>query len=180
MNNNKTKVVTNKVRLSYLNVWEPKSINGGLPKYSVSIIIPKHDLKTLENIDKAIDEALEEGISKFGGIVPNKALLKLPLRDGDLEKGDDVYKDSYFINANSITPPQIVDKIVKAILNQSEVYSGMYGRVSLNFYAFNSNGNMGVACGLGNIQKVADGEILGRKSNAEDDFEVVGKEDFLN
>ena len=125
-----TKVVTGiNTRLSYANIWEPKSINGGKEKYSVSLIIPKSYTKTVTAIEKAIDAAIEEGIGKFGGKKPNKAALKLPLRDGDLEKDDLNYKDAYFINANSITAPQIVDKQVQPILDQTEVYSGCYARV---------------------------------------------------
>ncbi|WP_302131780.1 DUF2815 family protein [uncultured Dialister sp.] len=177
---NKTKVVTGTVRLSYANVWEPKSINGGKEKYSVSLIIPKSDTKTLEAINTAIDAAITEGISKFGGKKPNKASLKLPLRDGDVERDDDAYKDSYFVNANSITAPQIVDKHVQPILDRSEVYSGVYARVSITFYAFNSNGNRGIACGLGNIQKISDGEPLGGKTTAADDFTTLDDDDFLS
>ena len=93
--------------------------------------------------------------------------MKLPLRDGDIDRPDDeAYADSYFINANSITPPQVVDKNVNPVLDRSEVYSGVYGRVSVSFYAFNSNGNKGIACGLGNVQKVRDGEPLGGRTNA--------------
>ncbi len=170
MANNATKVVTGVVRLSYANVWEPKSINGGKEKFSTSIIIPKSDVKTVEAIRKAIDAAIEEGIGKFGGKKPARGSLKLPLRDGDTERDDEAYRDSWFLNANSITAPQIVDSHVQPILDRSEVYSGCYARVSLSFYAFNSNGNRGVACGLGNIQKVRDGEPLGNRSTAADDF----------
>lgn len=179
-NQNNTKVVTGIVRLSYANVWEPKSINGGAEKYSVSLIIPKSDKKTIADIEKAIDNAIKEGASKFGGKIPNKAALKLPLRDGDLERDDEAYKDSFFVNANSTTPPQIVDTKVQPILDRSEVYSGVYARVSVTFYAFNSNGNKGIACGLGNIQKVRDGEPLGGRSNAIDDFTTLDDEDFLD
>jgi hypothetical protein len=168
---NPTKVVTGVVRLSYANVWEPKSINGGAEKYSVSLIIPKADTKTLGAIQKAIDSAIEEGRGKFGGKVPSKATLKLPLRDGDVDRPDDeAYTNCYFINANSSSAPEIVDKSLNPILNRSEVYSGVYARASINFYAFNSNGNRGIACGLGNIQKVRDGEPLGGKTSAADDF----------
>ena len=168
---NPTKVVTGVVRLSYANVWEPKSINGGAEKFSVSLIIPKADTKTLGAIQKAIDAAIEEGRGKFGGKVPSKATLKLPLRDGDVDRPDDeAYTNCYFINANSSSAPEIVDKSLNPILNRSEVYSGVYARVSINFYAFNSNGNRGIACGLGNIQKVRDGEPLGGKTSAADDF----------
>ena len=168
---NPTKVVTGVVRLSYANVWEPKSINGGAEKFSVSLIIPKADTKTLGAIQKAIDAAIDEGRGKFGGKVPSKATLKLPLRDGDVDRPDDeAYTNCYFVNANSSSAPEIVDKSLNPVLNRSEVYSGVYARVSINFYAFNSNGNRGIACGLGNIQKVRDGEPLGGKNSAADDF----------
>lgn len=178
---NPTKVVTGVVRLSYANVWEPKSINGGTQKYSVSLIIPKSDTKTLNAINAAINAAIEEGKGKFGGKIPNKAALKLPLRDGDIDRPDDeAYGNSYFINANSFTAPQIVDKNVNPILERSEVYSGVYARVSINFYAFNSNGNKGIACGLGNIQKLRDGEPLSGRTSAAEDFATDVDDDFLS
>ncbi|MBO6182653.1 MAG: DUF2815 family protein [Acidaminococcaceae bacterium] len=177
---NATKVVTGKVRLSYAHVWEPVSINDSKPKYSVSLVIPKSDKETIKKINAAVDAAIEEGIAKFGGKRPNKAALKLPLRDGDTERDDEAYKNSFFVNANSTTAPQIVDRAVNPILDREEVYSGCYARVSINFYAYNTNGNKGIACGLGNIQKVADGEPLGGRSNAKDDFGSLEDEDFLN
>ena len=177
---NPTKIVTGVVRLSYANVWEPASINGGNPKYSVSLIIPKHDEKTVDAINAAIDAAIRDGASKFGGKIPNRAALKLPLRDGDTERDDEAYKGCWFINANSTTAPQIVDRSVQPILDRSEVYSGCYARVSINFYAFNTNGNKGVACGLGNIQKVRGGAPLGGKTSAADDFSTDLDDDFLS
>ena len=168
------RVVTGVVRLSYANVWEPKSINGGDHKYSCSIIIPKTDTETVNAINAAIDCAIKEGIGKFGGKVPPKGALKLPLRD------DENYAGCYFINANSKTAPQIVDKSVRPILDRSEVYSGVYANVSLSFYAFNTNGNRGIACGLGNIQKVRDGEPLGGRTNASAEFETLADDDFLS
>lgn len=179
-NNSKTKVITGTgTRLSYFHGWEPAAINGGTPKYSVSVLIPKEDIQTVNAINAAIDAAIEEGISKFGGKKPNRAALKLPLRDGDLEREDEAYSGHWFINANSTTAPQIVDRAVKPILDRGEVYSGCYARVSLSFYAFNSNGNRGVACGLGNIQKIRDGEPLGGRATAEDDFSTLDDDDFL-
>lgn len=175
-----TKVVTGIVRLSYANVWEPASINGSKPKYSVSLIIPKGDTKTIADINAAIDAAIQEGAAKFGGKIPNKAALKLPLRNGDIERDDEAYKGSYFVNANSTTAPEVVDRSLQRILDRNEVYSGCYARVSINFYAFNSNGNRGIACGLGNIQKVRDGEPLGGKTSAADDFATDLDDDFLS
>ena len=183
--NNPTKVITGvNTRWSYVNAWEAKSINGGAPKYSVSLIIPKSDTKTLEKIQAAIQAAYEEGQGKLKGngkSVPMLSALKTPLRDGDAERPDDeAYANSYFINANSGTAPGIVDADRNPIIDRSEVYSGVYGRASINFYAFNSNGNKGIACGLNNLQKLRDGEPLGGKSRAEDDFATEEDEDFLS
>jgi len=179
MDSNKTKVVTGVVRFSYANVWEPKSINGSDEKYSVSLIIPKTDKKTIAQIEAAVEAAEQDGKAKFGGKIP--ANLKLPLRDGDVDRPEDeAYKNSYFINANSKERPGIVDKNVKPILDQSEFYSGCYGRASITFYAFNQNGNKGVAVGLQNLQKLLDGEPLSGRSRAEDDFSTFEDEDFLS
>ncbi len=175
---NITKVVTGKVRFSYLNAFEPRSINGGDEKFSVSLIIPKSDKKTLAEIKGAIEQAKKDGTTKFGGNAP--ANLKLPLRDGDVDRADDeAYKDSYFVNANSKDRPGVVDKNVKAILDPTELYSGCYGRASIVFYAFNQNGNKGIACGLQNLQKLSDGEPLSGRSRAEDDFSTADDDDFL-
>ena len=181
---NPTKVITGvKTRWSYANVWQAKSINGGAPKFSVSLIIPKSDTKTVTAVKNAIQAAYEEGQSKLKGnskSVPALTAIKTPLRDGDAERSDDeAYKDSYFINANSATAPGIVDAVRNPIIEHSEVYSGVYGRASINFYAFNSNGNRGIACGLNNLQKISDGEPLGGKTRAEDDF-ADEDEDFLS
>lgn len=183
--NNPTKVITGvNTRWSYVNAWEAKSINGGVPKFSVSLIIPKSDTKTIEKIQAAIQAAYEAGQGKLKGngkSVPALSVLKTPLRDGDAERPDDeAYADAYFINANSATAPGIVDADRNPILDRSEVYSGVYGRASINFYAFNSNGNKGIACGLNNLQKIRDGEPLGGKSRAEDDFATEDDEDFLS
>ena len=182
--NNPMKVITGPdTRWSYANVWEPKSINGGTPKFSVSLIIPKSDTKTVAKIQAAIEAAYREGEAKLKGngkTVPALTAIKTPLRDGDTERPDDpAYAGAYFVNANSATAPGIVDADRQPILDTSEVYSGVYGRASINFYAFNSNGNKGIACGLNNLQKIRDGEPLGGKSRAEDDFATDDDEDFL-
>lgn len=182
---NPTKVITGpNTRWSYANIWEPKSINGGAPKFSVSLIIPKSDTKTIEKVKTAIEAAYREGESKLKGngrSVPALSAIKNPLRDGDTERPDDeAYANSYFINANSATAPGIVDANCSPILERSEVYSGVYGRASISFYAFNSNGNKGIACGLNNLQKIRDGEPLGGRTRAEDDFATDDDDDFLS
>lgn len=182
---NPLKVVTGPdTRWSYVNAWEHKSINGGTPKYSVSLIIPKSDTKTIAKIKAAIEAAYHEGEGKLKGNgrnVPPLATLKTPLRDGDVERPDDpAYANAYFINANNNSAPGIVDADRQPIIERSEIYSGVYGRASVNFYAFNTNGNKGIACSLNNLQKIRDGEHLGGKSDAEDDFATEEDDDFLS
>lgn len=168
-----TKVITGKVRFSYVNIFKPKSFNDGqAAKYSTCLLIPKTDKAGLAKIRKAIDEAVQEGISsKWGGKQPKN--LRLPLRDGDLEKADEApeYEGMFFLNANSSQRPGIVDKDLQEILDPEEVYSGCWGRASINFFPYDSNGNRGIGVGLNNIQKLRDGERLGAsRAKAEDDF----------
>ncbi len=168
---NPTKVITDKCRLSYAHIWEPSKMDENSPaKYSACIVIRKDDTKTLQKIQKAIDAAVQDGIkSKWKGKKP--ANLKLPLRDGDEERPDDeAFQGCYFLNANANRRPGVVDLALNDILDQEEVYSGCYCRFSINFYPFSKSGNNGVAVGLNNIQKVADGERLAGGSRAEDDF----------
>lgn len=167
-----TKVVTGKVRFSYVNVFNPTAMNEGeTPKYNVSIIIPKSDKKTIAKINKAIEAAKVAGKAKIAdknGRIPNN--LKTPLRDGDEDRPDDpAYADSYFINASSSRRPSIVDADLQPIMEQSEFYSGCYGRASINFYAYNVN-SKGIAAGLQNLQKLSDGESLAGGSTADEDF----------
>lgn len=179
-----TKVITGvNTRWSYANVWEPKAMEGGKPKFSVSLIIPKSDTVTVGKIKAAIEEAYRDGQSKLKGnakSVPTLSTLRTPLRDGDLERPDDpAYANAYFVNANSSTAPGVVDANRNEIMDKSEVYSGCYGRASISFYAFNANGNRGIACGLNNLQKIKDGEPLGGRASAESDFATEEDEDFL-
>ena len=171
-----TKVVI-PCRISFANIWEPKAINGGDEKYSVSCLIPKSDKKTLARIQKAVEAAKEDGKTrKWSGKIPPN--LKLPLRDGDIDRPDDEnYEDCYFLNASSKDAPQVVDRKVNPVLDPMMVYSGCYCNVSVNFYAFNANGNRGVAAGLGNIQFVKDGERLSGKASADADFDALEEDD---
>ncbi|MDV6238390.1 DUF2815 family protein [Trueperella bernardiae] len=188
-----SKVIVKDARLSYAHVWEPKLNNvSGKEQYSASLIIAKTHTATINAIKKAIKEAIEEGEQKFGAKwaasvkTPN---FKIPLRDGDLERPDDApYADSMFMNANANPsyPPQIVDQRVRPILDRNEVYSGCYANVSINFFPFDVSGSKGIAAGLGNIQKVRDGDPLGGGVSASAEFEVLddvdgesGVDDFL-
>lgn len=175
----KTKVVTGKVRFSYANVWKPKSTNGGDERYGASLIIPKSDTKTIADIRAAAQAAIETGRVRFEDAELKE--LKLPLRDGDAERPlDEAYRNSFYINASSKDKPHIVDKDIKPITNESEFYSGCYGRASINFFTFNISGNRGVGCGLLNLQKLSDGERLTYRSSAEEDFKISGDENFLD
>jgi len=171
-----TKVITGLVRFSYLQVFTPKTINNqGDPKYSVSLIIPKSDKATIRAIKQAIKLAADEGLqSKFGGKIP--AGLKTPLRDGDVDRPEDeAYANSMFINCSSPAKnkPGVIDKNLKPILDESEVYSGAYGRASVTFFPYNAGGNKGIGAGLNHLQKLKDGEQLGSVTSAEEDFKDI-------
>lgn len=169
---NTTKVITGKVRFCYVNVFEPTAISeGDAPKYNVCILIPKRDTKTVRRIKEAIEAAKQAGKSKIAdksGKIPST--IKVPLRDGDEERGDDpAFEGMWFINANSQRKPGIVDANLDPIMDKSEFYSGCYGRASINFYAYNVQ-SKGIAAGLNNLQKLEDGEMLGGGSDASEDF----------
>jgi hypothetical protein len=171
-----SKVITGKVRASFVHVFEPQSINGSEPKYSCSFIIPKSDTETIRAVQAAIEQAKQDGISKWGGKIPPN--LKLPLRDGDIDRPDDTaYADSYFINANSKEKPGVVDRRRLPVTDPLELYSGCYVRASIQFFPFNTNGNRGIAAGLGNIQKWVDGEPLNGRARAEDEFGALDADD---
>lgn len=171
---NSTKVITGKARFCYVNVFEPTAMNeGDTLKYNVCILIPKDDEKTVNAIRKAIEAAKQAGKAKLAnknGQIPADAALKLPLRDGDVERPDDpAFEGMYFINANSNRRPSIVDKNLNPIMEKEEFYSGCYGRASINFYAFNVS-SKGIAAGLNNLQKLSDGEMLAGGSTPDEDF----------
>jgi len=168
---NKIKVVTGKVRFSYAHVFQPQAaIEGGTPKYSVSLIIPKSDTETVAKFQKAFEDAANTNAAFFGGAVPKG--LKGGLRDGDAEKDDPAYANSYFVNANSANKPGVVDADMNAIIDPSEFYSGCYGRASVTLYPYNASGSKGIAVGLNNVQKTEDGEKLGGGTSAAADFAV--------
>lgn len=174
-----TKMTIGPCRASFVHVWEPSLMEGATtPKYSVSLLIPKTNKALVEQIQKAIATAKEAGKAKWGGKIPVN--LKTPLRDGDTERPDNAeYEGHWFINATSTQAPGVVDRAAKPIMQQSEFYSGVYCNASVNFYPFDKNGNKGVAAGLNHVQKVKDGEPLGGRGNAEDEFEALPDDDDI-
>lgn len=171
-----TKVVTGVVKLNNLVVDEPRanSFDGTL-HYGATILIEKGSNETIEKVAKAIANATENGINIWGGQVPKD--LYLCLKDGD-ETDKEAYKNHYYIESKSKLKPQIVDKNLNE-LDAKEIYNGVYARVSANFYPYfhKESGNCGIACGLLNIQKISDGEVIINRSRAVDDFDVFTEED---
>lgn len=172
-----TKAVLKNVRLSYVHLFKPEAAEGSNDlKYSVSIIIPKDDQENLAKVRAAVSAATQAGLAgKFAG---KKTGLKDPLRDGDEDRPDDpAYEGCYFINASSRTKPEVVEVATVAgkkqfvqVTDEDKVYSGCYAHVSVNFFAYNTNGNKGIGAGLNNVCKVKDGGYLGGRSSAATDF----------
>lgn len=173
-----TKVVTGKVRFSFVNVFEPKAFADQEPKYSVMLMIPKSDVGTVAKIKAAIDNAAKKGLTtKFGGKMPT--VLKTTFKDADKDTNMDgdvlssVYPETaghYVINVSSKTQPKVIDLYGNPIIDPTELYSGCYGRASINFYAYAQQGNKGISAGLGNLQKLDEGEPLGSVSSPTSDF----------
>ena len=175
-----TKVVFGPCRLSYTHVFNKYVPDGGGEgKYMTNVLIPKGEKETVAALNGAIEEAKKAGtLSKWGGKEPKK--LDMPLRDGDTDKDDDAYGGHYFVNAKSVTRPQLVDKHLSPITDEEEIYSGVWAIVSVTFFAYDVNGNRGVACGLNNIMKFKDGERLGGRASAEHDFAGINCEDDVD
>ena len=167
-------LVTGKIRFSYVNVFSPRVTPNGEEKYSVTILVPKNDIDTYQRISDEINKCLQENLaSVFSGVMPSNP--KLPIHDGDgLRQSGEPYgaecKGHWVITANSNSAPEVVDANCNPIISKNEFYSGCYGRASLRFYAYNQNGNKGIGCGLGNVQKLEDGQPLDGRTTAIEDF----------
>ena len=151
-------------------MFAPAETPNGTLKYSVSILIPKSDKETVERFKKAFEDTKVANAVVWGGSVPK--VLKGGLRDGDAEKDDPAYANSFFVNANSANKPGVVDADMNAIIDPSEFYSGCYGRASVTLYPYNASGSKGIAVGLNNVQKTEDGDKLGGGTSAAVDFAV--------
>ena len=169
---NATNVTTGKVRLSYCHLFQPYANQPNQePKFSTTLLIPKSDIATKARIDSAIQAAIQAGVaSKWSGVRPVQP--QTPVWDGDgLRKNGEPFgpeaKGHWVITASSKQQQAVVDMALNPIINQTEVYSGMYARVNINFFPYFNSGNKGVGCGLGPIQKIADGEPLGGQMSAE-------------
>lgn len=163
-----TKVVTSSVRFSYLNVFKPRSFAEGSPEtYSVVLLIPKDSTRTIRKIQKAIADELEEG-SKTYWKGKRPANLWNPLRDGDEEKAEEhpEYAGMYFLTAKSTQKPILLDEDGEELFDQTEMYSGCWGRADITFFAFD-NKTKGVGVGLNALKKTRDDEPFGNVMTVE-------------
>ena len=168
-------MITGVFRASYAHVFQPQAPKGdGEPKYQITMLFAKSDQASYQAICAAMNQALEDGVQKvFGGHKP--ARPKMPLYDGDgvMDNGEpfgEECRGCWVVRASSKVRPSVVDQDIQPILDPNGFYSGCYARASVNFFAFNQNGNRGVGCGLNNIQKIADGEPLSGRTTPEEDF----------
>lgn len=176
---NGTKVVIGPCRLSYVHLLEkyaPDGVSDDNAKYMTNILIPKNEKETINAINKAIAQTQQEGVvSKWGGKMPKKEIYN-PLRDGD-EKEDELYEDHFFLNAKASTRPGVVDRNRVPIMDEEEVYSGMWAIISITFFPYNFNGKPGIGCGLNNVMKFKDDIRLGGRASADTDFAEIDIDD---
>ena len=174
MNNNPRHIVTGQVRLSYVNLLKPYAREGQGAKYSATILVPKTDTTTKARIDAAINAAKQDGPAKWGGVIP--PIVAIPVHDGDGVRPSDGMpfgeecKGHWVFTASSKIQPEIVDLNINPILDPTEIYSGLYARVGVTFFAYNAGGKKGIGCGLETVQKLQDGEPLSNRASASDDF----------
>lgn len=177
-----TKVITGKVRISYAHLFEPYAGQPGQePRFSCVVLIPKTDKATISKLRAAQQAALENGKdSRFGGKIPNSwgDTIHDGDTDADLDRNPE-YKGHLYMSVSSKTRPGIVDQNVQPILDSTAVYSGAYVRVSVNCFPYNTSGNKGVSFGLNHVQLVSDGDFLGGRSKAEDDFDSVEEDSLI-
>jgi len=171
------------VRLSYCNLFQPKPpFNNpqGDPKFSVTVLVPKANTQTKALIDQAVNQAIDLGVSsKWGGVRPPQPAVCV--HDGDGVRPSDgaefgpECKGCWVFTASckADRPPFVVDSQVQRIMDPTQVYSGMWGNVSVTFFPYNAAGKKGIGCGLNGVQKVRDGEPLGSTVTAEEAFKPV-------
>ena len=178
-NNDPLKVLTGECRLSYVHLTEPYAQQPfAEAKYSVTLIIPKTDYATKADIDSAIQAAIAEGVTKtWGGKRP--AAPAIPIWDGDgVRKNGELFneecKGCWVITAGckADKKPEVVHiSNIHSQLSPADIYSGMYGRVTIRFFTYDNSGNRGVGCGLGNVLKTREGDPLSAsRASAENDF----------
>ncbi|MHB1152078.1 MAG: DUF2815 family protein [Eubacteriales bacterium] len=170
-----TLVTTNEVRISYEHLVKPYAQKlGDEPKFSVTLLIPKNDYITKQRIDAAVQAAITAGIAdKWNGVRP--PLIPTPVHDGDgvRDNGEPFgpeCKGHWVMTASSKQRQDVVDLSLQPIIDATQIYSGMYARVNINFFAYFNTGKKGVGCGLGPVQKTRDGEPLGGRISAAEAF----------
>lgn len=166
-----TKSLTGEVLISYAHLNQPNKDN----KYDLAMLIPKTDVATYNDLISSRDAAYEQGVkNKWNGSRPQMRYQLIYDGDGVRPSGEPFgpeCKGHWVLSASSKQKPQCVHiSNVHAELLPTDIYSGMYARVTVNFYPFDVNGNRGVGCGLGNVCKTRDGEPLSGRANAESDF----------
>lgn len=172
-----TTLVVGPVRFSYLACFEPRAMKDSEEKkYSVTCLIPKKSKKLKAKIEAAIEEEKQNGAEKsWQGKIPKN--LKLPLRDGDVDREDDEsFHGCWFFTAMSKIKPGVVDADREPILDKNEIYSGAYGYVNITLFSFNTAGNKGIGVSLNHIMKTEDGERLAGGVALESAFDDIDLE----
>jgi hypothetical protein len=169
-----TQMTTGEVRLSYAHLYDPYSNNGGEPKYSVTVLMPKTDVQAKARLDAAVEAAKQKGIAeKWNGVLPPVVASAIHDGDGVRPNGEPFgaeCKGHWVFTASSKNPVSLVDASMNPIVQKGELYSGCYARVCVSLFPYNSNGKRGIGIGLEAVQKLRDGDPLGGGVSVADAF----------
>ena len=159
-------LMTPEFRVSFPAVFKPKRQKGDAtsePKYGLTMLFPKG--ADLSKLKAAAQEAVKE---KWGDKPPKN--LRSPFRDQGEKEYEGYEEGAVFVSASSKQKPGLVDRQRQDIIDETEFYPGCYARATLRAFAYDNNGNKGVAFCLNNIQKLRDGNPLDGRTRAKDDF----------
>jgi hypothetical protein len=139
---NKEYILKN-VRLSFPNLHEAKSVNGGAPRYGAAFLLDKDsDKKQIKEIEAILKEIAD---AEFGGKLPTGD--RLALRDG-AEKDYDGYENAMVVSANRAEKrrrPAVVNSKNEQVSPDEDgyPYAGCFVHAKVNFFSMNGKNDKG-------------------------------------
>lgn len=169
-------ILTPEARFSFPAFFTATKPKGAPPeqkaKFGGTLLFKKDE--DLSLLKEAVVAVLTE---KFGAKDKWPKNIRLPFRDQGDKEHEGYEKGAIFITCLSTRKPGVVNHKAEYIDDETLVYPGCYGRCTVRAFWYEASGNKGVSFGLQNVQKTRDGESLGSRMRAEDEFDAVAGSD---